>query len=194
MEATIDFSIREIEKPLRQTQTAYADYIEHQLLPMAARYITSQSAKEYKHIERIQIIDSLRYIQLGHLNSIGLGATTKSISKRVKTSIRPKVLAVWQKSLILLEDELLKDDLKAYSAEIQTRCKSYDIPFESLDQYWKEVVSVVNKKSTNSNAKSDWKDLTLPDITTNPNAPAQTSEVINPPVQVEGEGDLVSSH
>jgi beta-lactamase regulating signal transducer with metallopeptidase domain len=139
---------QEIEKPLRQAQTAYADYIEHQLLPLAARYITSQAAEEYKHIERIQIIDSIRQIQRSHLSSFGLGTTTRQISKRVKTSIRPKVLAVWQKSLTLLEEEKYKESFEAYSDEILMRCKSFDIPFEFLDQYWNKVVSAANAMNT----------------------------------------------
>jgi len=161
-EARTQVQWQEIEKPLRQAQVAYADYIEHQLLPLAARYITSESAKDYSHIERIQIINSLMHIQASHLSSFGLGATTKPISKRVKTSIRPKVLAVLQKSLILLEDEKYKDSFKAYSDEIRLRCRSYNIPFESLGQYWNEVISTANETSTK--AKSDWKELTLPDM------------------------------
>lgn len=129
---------QEIEEPLHKAQTAYADYLEHDFLPMAARYITSISVGQYPQIDHGQVVDALRQLTVSHHRSFLFGATTDQIEQRVTSRILPKVLAAWQRSLDLVEYPY---GVAAQKKEIAERCKKLGISEDSLPRWWQELIA-----------------------------------------------------
>ena len=128
---------QELEAPLRKAQTAYADYLEYDFLPMAARYIMSDNTDQYRDLERTNFIRALRRLTVSHHRCFYLGATTGPIAERVRSRILPKVLAVWERDLALYNNLPL---VAVEEEEIKELCKKLGISEDSLPKRWQELI------------------------------------------------------
>jgi hypothetical protein len=122
-----------IETDLRAAQTAYADYVEYELLPSVVEFVNHPPANHYDLIRsRVNIGPFLRTLLNQHLGSFSLGKTTKTIERRVREQIQPKILAAWHGSLQLFDAEQKADQIDAARKDIKALCKKTGLSMETL--------------------------------------------------------------
>ena len=146
-----------IERPLREAQMAYADYLEYELLPGFIKVLESRRSRQYTEIECIQCVGVLRTLWMQGLSSFSLGATTKAIENRVRVRIRPKILAIWHASLQLLElndARQMASEVDGHRQEIKAFCEKAGLSADALPM-WLEQIST-DADNVASDVKTAW--------------------------------------
>jgi len=140
------------ERDLRAAQTAYADYLEYELLPLAVEAITRDTGTERPPTENLQITDSLRHLLVGHTRCFSLGTTTDAISARFHERIEPKIVAAWRQSLDRRNEEWEAQEIQAHIEEIKSRCARMNLSYNSLPSWWRRIQTDVDNASQDAMA------------------------------------------
>jgi len=127
---------RNAEGPLREAQTAFADHIEHQLLPDVRNWLASPRDRSSTQIESVATM--LRSLLRDHAKpAFAIGATTDKIRKRYETKIIPSTLAAWRETVDRLDDPSTK---QAHLKEIAQRMQRWNLNPVDLDQPWQTTL------------------------------------------------------
>jgi beta-lactamase regulating signal transducer with metallopeptidase domain len=143
-----------IETELRAAQTAYADYLQYELLPLAMAAITSPRARRYAQVECDSILFTLRHLLVDHAHCFSLGATTHAIETRFQQQIVPKILAAWYQSLELFDKKQQAAEIEGHLQEIKARCAMLNVPWDSLPDWWQHIQS--DARNAPLNIKVKW--------------------------------------
>ncbi|MCF7975182.1 MAG: M56 family metallopeptidase [Phycisphaerae bacterium] len=143
--ARTDAQWQSLEKDLRAAQTAYADYIEYDLLPSVAAVVNHHQRHPFTDIERLQCVDSVVTLMTQHLSCFSLGHTTKAIAGRVRLEIHPKILAAWSRLLDLHDPEQQPDKMSWHVDQIKSLCAKLDLPLDVLPRWWDRISADADK-------------------------------------------------